>query len=225
MNRRNFIKKGSLLVCGAAITNGLFSRNLFAEKLHYDFSIDVVTGQPVRAIRLIESLIAHSSFRHGKINFDELRLHGSHIGDIAFFKKQRLIDFRHEKTELSQQLQKIGRSLSLPRKFDNPMLLRFYSSSQISAPQTANIFCRETLVKQLSIHDKNHTYRVDGLKGYVEIAVEDKRVRILSAACKHKTCVKMGAISQPGQKLICIPNQIRVTISGENRLGVDGVTF
>jgi hypothetical protein len=50
-------------------------------------------------------------------------------------------------------------------------------------------------------------------------------VKIVSASCKHKTCMKLGAISRPGQSLVCIPNRLRVVIEGGNDFGVDGITF
>jgi len=37
--------------------------------------------------------------------------------------------------------------------------------------------------------------------------------------------MNMQPISKPGENLICIPNQINISISGINSYGVDSITF
>ncbi len=68
-------------------------------------------------------------------------------------------------------------------------------------------------------------YRIEGLKGHVDIRIKNKSASIISATCKHKTCMNMEAISRPGENLVCIPNQINISIAGKSLLGVDSITF
>jgi hypothetical protein len=81
------------------------------------------------------------------------------------------------------------------------------------------------LVKQVSLDKTREVQRIQNERGPVDIAVENRQVKIVSASCKHKTCMKMGAIDQAGQHLVCIPAQITVAIAGRSNMGVDGVTF
>lgn len=67
--------------------------------------------------------------------------------------------------------------------------------------------------------------RIESARGFVDIAVRDRAVRITAASCKHKTCMNLGAIRRPGERLVCIPNQIAVTIEGRHAHGVDGITY
>ena len=92
-------------------------------------------------------------------------------------------------------------------------------------PGDINIFRGNTLIKQLPLNNDIENYRVEGMKGHVDIKIRNKYVSITSASCKHKTCMNMEPISKPGQNLICIPNQINITIAGKNAFGVDSITF
>lgn len=228
MKRRAFLQKSSMLVSGAALAGvaGLYAQPAWAEGAPSGgFALDVITDQPERAIRHIERLIQASSFRRQHIQFAECQLSGSHVGDIALVRFQRLIDYRKAEDAFSRHLTEIARSLSLPRRHDNPMLLRFYSENQGSAPQYVNVFCGEILLHQWPVGENKEALRVEGARGYVDLSVQDRSVRIVDASCKHKTCMKLGAISQPGQTLVCIPAQISVALEGRNNLGVDSVTF
>ena len=105
------------------------------------------------------------------------------------------------------------------------MLLRFSSQQNIFKPGSVNIFRGNTLLNQLSIDDEKERHRIEGLKGFVDVRIIDKTVKIISSSCKHKTCMDMEAISKAGENLICIPNQINIAIAGKNILGVDSITF
>lgn len=47
------------------------------------------------------------------------------------------------------------------------------------------------------------------------LAVEDHSVHVESATCENKDCVRQGAISQPGQQIICLPNKMWIEIVHE----------
>jgi hypothetical protein len=187
--------------------------------------LSVITDQPSRTIHTIEQAIKNSVYGKNSLEFTEYQLKGRHIGDIAYIKSQSLIDYRKGVDEFSFLLDESANSLSLPRPLDNPMLLRFSSQQNLTKPGSVNILRGDTLVKQLSLDNDLEHYRIDGLKGHVDIRIKNKMVRITSATCKHKTCMNMEPISKPGENLVCIPNQINITISGKNSLGVDSITF
>ncbi len=191
----------------------------------HDFSLDVVTDQPGYAIRHIEALIRHSPIRHHTVKFAEYQLPGSHVGDIAFVRSQQLIDFRNASDAFSRQLTDLRQALSLPRRYENPSLLRFYAEDGAAVPHYVNILRGNVLVERLPIRENRTALHIEGIKASVTLAVEDRSVRITAASCKHKTCMTLGAINRPGQTLICIPAQISVSIEGRDGSGVDSVTY
>ena len=150
---------------------------------------------------------------------------GRYVGDIAFVKSGRLIDYHKDADEFSSILNEAANSLSLPGIFDDPVMLRFSSEQNLLEAGNVNIFRGDALIKQLALDkDLNH-FRVEGLKGHVDLSIKNKSVKITAATCKHKTCMNMQPISKPGENLICIPNQINVSIAGKNSFGVDSITF
>ena len=54
-----------------------------------------------------------------------------------------------------------------------------------------------------------------------ELTVQDGRVAMTHAECPDQTCVRTGAISQKGQRIVCLPRRLVVQIIGEAEL--DGV--
>jgi len=54
-----------------------------------------------------------------------------------------------------------------------------------------------------------------------ELTVKNGQVAMTHADCPDQTCVRTGAISQKGQRIVCLPGRLIVRISGEAEL--DGV--
>jgi len=228
MKRREFIKYSSLILPATAAMGMInpFTKKVFAaDKNSGPFSLSVITGQPSVTIHKIEQAINKSGYRNGILKFNEYRLQGRHVGDIAYVKSNALVDYRKGTDEFSLLLNESAGSLSLPKVVDDPVLLRFSSQQNFTEPENADIFMGETLINQLSLNKDIDHYRIDGLKGGVDIRIKDRSVKIISATCTHKTCMNMEAISKPGENLVCIPNQINITIAGKNIFGVDSITF
>jgi hypothetical protein len=227
MNRREFLQKSSFFLSGALIVgSGILNKKAFAGVADNSvFSIDIVTDKPELAVQKIDRLIKSSSLKDHRIDFAQYQLSGNHTGDIAFVKFDQLIDFYKENDGFSNRLRETAKALSLPQSFENPTLLRFFSGSRGSIAKTVNIFSGDVLIHQLPIKSNTTAHRVTGENGHIDVAVRDGSAKIVSASCKHKTCMELGAISRAGQSLVCIPNRLRVVIEGRNNFGVDGVTF
>jgi hypothetical protein len=63
---------------------------------------------------------------------------------------------------------------------------------------------------------------IEGPIGRTRLEIEDGYAWIAEAPCPDQLCRRMGRISQPGEVLICLPNQIFVYIEGEGEL--DAIT-
>lgn len=228
MNRRDFLKYSSLILPATAAMGIInpFNKKVFAAVKKTDsFSLSVITDKPSRTIHIIEQAIKNSEYGKGTLQFSEYKLEGKHIGDIAYVKSQKLINYHKGKDEFSMLLDESANSLSLPRVLENPTLLRFLSRQNLLEPSGLNIFKGNTLIKQLPLNKDLDHYRIEGLKGHVDIRIKNKSVSVISATCKHKTCMNMEPISKPGENLVCVPNQINISVAGKSALGVDSITF
>ena len=228
MRRRDFLKYSSLILPASAAIGMInpFTKNIFAAvKNSGSFSLSVITDKPSRTIHMMEQAIKNSEYGSRTLDFTEYRLKGQHIGDIAYVKSQKLVDYHKGSDEFSLLLNDSARVLSLPDPVDDPVLLRFSSQQNPTEAGGINIFRGNTLIKQLSLENDRELYRVEGLKGHIDIRIKNRSVKIVSASCKHKTCMNMDAISRPGENLICVPNQINISIAGNSALGVDSITF
>ncbi len=48
------------------------------------------------------------------------------------------------------------------------------------------------------------------------IEISGGQVRMTEADCPDKLCIHTGKISQSGQTIVCLPNKVVISISGEN---------
>lgn len=228
MKRREFLKYSSLILPATAamgVINPLTKKVIAAVKPAGSFSLSVISDQPSKTIHIIEQAIKNSEYGRKTLQFSEYLLKGRHVGDIAYIKSRKLIDYHKGTDEFSQILDESANSLSLPRTLDDPVLLQFSSEQNFLEPGNVNIFSGDVLVNQLPINKDIDHFRIKGLKGHVDIKIKNKYVSITSATCKHKTCMNMEPISKPGQNLICIPNQVNISIAGKSAFGVDSITF
>ncbi|ADL07501.1 NusG domain II-containing protein [Thermosediminibacter oceani] len=68
--------------------------------------------------------------------------------------------------------------------------------------------------------------KVPGVLGELIIEVDRDRVRVVSADCPDKDCIRQGWASRPGQMLVCLPNRVVVKIESEKSPeGPDVVSF
>lgn len=64
---------------------------------------------------------------------------------------------------------------------------------------------------------------VAGSAGQVVVVVRDGAVRVAESTCPDHVCMRSGAISMPGEALVCVPNGVSVRIGGERGDGLDAV--
>ena len=61
---------------------------------------------------------------------------------------------------------------------------------------------------------------------YNVVVISGGTVSVTEASCKNQVCVKHGAISRPGESIVCLPNRmvVRIENSLEEGGGYDSVT-
>jgi hypothetical protein len=73
--------------------------------------------------------------------------------------------------------------------------------------------------------DEVRDLTVTGPVGETRIRVGEGRVTVLSSDCPGKLCVKQGSASAPGQWIACLPNNVMISVEGQEAEGNDAVSF
>lgn len=227
MERRNFLKlAASGAVAVTALKGSLLQpRGLMAAMQNLgSLSLSVLTDQPDIAIARFERLFNQFDLNTRTLTFEDFIVPGVQTGDIALVRNNTLVDFRKSQDDFSRKVLQIAREIKVPREMRDPVLLKFTTPDSQKAT-TINVYHRQALVKQFDITDRMDGEEIHGTKGALFLTLNHRHARIVDASCKHKTCINMGSINKPGQNLVCIPNELRIAIAGENKLGIDGVVF
>jgi len=59
----------------------------------------------------------------------------------------------------------------------------------------------------------------------VRVQIRNNSIRIIQNDCEQKLCIKMGAISEPGQMIVCVPKRILIFIPiGNNEHRINAIT-
>lgn len=226
MNRRAFLVNSGLVLAGAvAMKIPLYgaSAQLVREAAD-DWSIDIVTGNPKMAIARVQRILGAFVGSAQAITYREFAMSGAAMGDIVYVRNGRVVDYRSGADKIAQELADTARALGLPSQIAQPTALRFSSQTHARTPQQVQIFVNDKLVQQAPLARNNSGITIEASTGRATLAVRDRRVAIVDATCKHKTCMRMGGISRAGESLVCIPNRIRVNLDGSHSWGVDGIT-
>lgn len=88
----------------------------------------------------------------------------------------------------------------------------------------AEILVDAKLVQTVDL-SKNQTFTVTGVDGGTNlVVVSDGKIAVTDADCPDKICVNTGAISKPGQTIVCMPHRVVVQIKGNSTAedGFDG---
>lgn len=71
---------------------------------------------------------------------------------------------------------------------------------------------------------RNRRIEVSGPLGITTIAVEKRRVRVISDPGMHQYCVRQGWLERAGEIAICAPNQVSVQVIG-NKEAYDSLSY
>lgn len=90
-------------------------------------------------------------------------------------------------------------------------------------PITATVKVQGRIVdtRELSEKGDSKTLEVKGPLGISVIQVEGEQIRMLSSPCPDKLCVKQDWIAKPGEVVVCVPNEISVSLEGDD--GLDAI--
>ena len=72
--------------------------------------------------------------------------------------------------------------------------------------------------------NQNSTKIIEGPIGKTEVIINSGKVRISKSPCTKKYCIHQGWINQLNQTIVCVPNQISVSIIG-NQSDYDSLNY
>ncbi len=211
MNRRNFIKTGTLLLSIPALAklSGFGSSKLFAMGTNVkDFSIEIITDKSDKAISLFETLIKQNFTSNGIIKYSEYEMTGSQNSDIVYFNDGKLINYKTGGDKISQKIKSISNDLNCPDIVENPRKIRFYTQSNISSATKFLVIHNGTVIEEIKPAISFRSINIKGTQGNLSVICKDNKLSVTDSSCRHKTCVKSGSISRAGEYLVCIPNEI-----------------
>lgn len=74
------------------------------------------------------------------------------------------------------------------------------------------LYSDNQLIKELTL-SQDTTYTVSNEMGSNTVVIENHQVYVRDADCPDKRCEKQGAISKPGETIICLPHKLIIEVS------------
>lgn len=211
MNRRGFIFNatlfGGLLVGSKLLALPKHPTNYWLTSLY------ILTDIPQVALQLTERYMPQLFPK--SVLYSESEMVGNFVGDIVATNNNGIINYKQLPQNSSNPIASIAKQLNLPRNVSNPTLLTFMSPSPAKA-ESVLIFSDSKLLEKIPL---NSTEKIHIVSKYGELYthISDGKVWVEGSSCKHKNCEHQGRIHRAGEKIICIPNQIRIELLGKTK--------
>lgn len=69
----------------------------------------------------------------------------------------------------------------------------------------------------LSSFKGEKTFTIKSTSGTNDVLVKDNTIKIIKANCKDELCIKQGEMSNVGESIICLPNELIIEIKGAEK--------
>lgn len=90
----------------------------------------------------------------------------------------------------------------------------------LKSGNTADIYIDDKLVQTIDMSvDDEYTFQTD--KGSNTVEVRNGAVRMKSADCPDKVCVRMGTKNRNGETITCLPHKLVIEVHGGQEQEVD----
>lgn len=105
----------------------------------------------------------------------------------------------------------------------------FYRSFNKTKSKIAVIKQDGKVIKRINLSNVKENEELtisNGDKHYNKIQITNNAIYISEADCPDQVCVKTGAVSEPGDTIVCLPNKLIIAIEGEKvNNDVDSTTY
>lgn len=82
----------------------------------------------------------------------------------------------------------------------------------------AEVYFKKEKILTINLYTDRKTYTVDGTLGKIILEVEHGKIRVLEEESPKHICSRQGWVSKVGDTIICLPNEITVTLKGKKEL-------
>jgi len=73
----------------------------------------------------------------------------------------------------------------------------------------------------LSAHHGTDEFTIKTKLGTNTVLIVGQTIRIKDADCKDKICVQEGAISKPGETIVCLPHKVLIEVKSSSKKSLD----
>ncbi len=207
MDRRQFFKFGLAGFRDAAIESAPGIVKPVLKRRTLDLSI--LTQRPEAAESLCEELL-RSHFGERMLRLKQSRFEGTFPGGIVLYENGVCRDHRSGISLLDGLLVQLEKELGIPSPQAGPTLVRFVN---LTPPMSRNveIFHKDRLVMTVPLAEDGE-FELAGSCGGMIFQIVKGRFSVLASECKHRTCEGFPPIFTPGQRIICIPNEVTAAV-------------
>lgn len=217
MNRRQFIFNATLL-SGLTISGKLLA--LPKHPTNYNLTnLHILTDEPQVALEVVERYIPHLFSK--SVLYREFEMVGNFVGDIVASNSEGIINYKQFPQITNNLIASIAKKLNLPRNVYNPLLLTF-TTPNLSRAESVLIFSDSKLIEKIPLNSEERIHIVSNI-GELYANISDGKVWADGSSCKHKNCEQRGKIHRVGEQIICIPNRVRIELSGRSKY--DATTY
>lgn len=211
MNRRNFFRVTSLAAAALSIGSLGNPAKLFASsKSNASFSLELITDNSSKAIKLAEDFLKSINTGSGNIKFSEYSLDNTESGDLVFFSEGKLINYKTGNNDINSSLKEIANELGLPKIIKKPVRLKFTNDNTGAAAKNFLVFHKQKMIHKINSSENNINLTINGSKSELTLNINSGKARVVRAGCTHKNCVNSGSISLANESIVCIPNDVHI---------------
>ncbi len=223
MNRRQFITNSILIAAGTKLfAQSLANNSISNPNQQKNFNLEIISDNPELAYTEMNRFI--NKYFIGRVNSSEYQMNGKYIADIVVTQSNSLLNFYDDKSDFSSELRKIATKLSAKKSVNNPTLISF-SSADYQQAKYFDVFIDNKLMERIPTTESHKDLKFTTKKGELYLCTDNSKATISESSCKHRTCVAHNSISKSGSSIVCIPNKFRISASGNNRNGIDAITY
>ena len=95
-------------------------------------------------------------------------------------------------------------------------------NSPLPNDRKVSIFHEGKILRTLKL---NKDQELTLFNGDMSIEVRDNKIRVKKSNCPRQTCVHMGWIYYPGERIACLPHKILIEIEPSDSSAVDAVIY
>ena len=97
----------------------------------------------------------------------------------------------------------------------------FLHGQNTIAPSTVIIQQEEKIIKEIPLNSitKEEILNIPSMHGEVKIKITPTSAAIIESPCPDKICVKAKEITSQGESIVCLPEQILVTMRNPGKEG------